>query len=109
MPCRSDDTQSFHAKECCKLHKIRLLLIDLSENHAHGMADVSMMYMPGACDALGQIMAIVTYDVIGSIFCRFLCCLYSALNIIVVEALADGHVENRNILVFYRTVLMLGS
>lgn len=51
------------------------------------MTDVCMMYMPGASDALGQIMTIVTYDVIGSISCRFLCFLYSALNVIAVEAL----------------------
>ena len=79
--------QSFLAKECCKLHKIRLFLIDILENHTHGMTDVCMMYMPGASDALGQIMTIVTYDVIGSISCRFLYFLYSALNVIAVEAL----------------------
>ena len=62
--------QPFLAKECCKLHKIRLFLIDFLENHTHGMTDVCMMYMPGASDALGQIMTIVTYDVIGSISCR---------------------------------------
>ena len=39
---------------------------------------------------------------------RFLCFLYSALNIIAVEALADRHVKNRDILVPYRTTLMLG-
>ena len=100
--------QSFLAKECRKLHKIRLFLIDLLENYTHGMTDVCMTYMPGSSDAFGQIMTIVTYDVIGSISCRFLCFLDSALNIIAVEALADRYVKNRDILVFYRAILMLG-
>ena len=72
------------------------------------MPDVCMAYMSGSSDAFGQIMTIVTYDVIGSISCRFLCFLNSALNIITVEALADRHVKNRDILVPYRTTLMLG-
>ena len=54
-------------------------------------------------------MTPVTYDVIGSISCKFLSFLYSALNVIAVEALADRHVKNRDILVFYRTPLMLGK
>lgn len=89
--------QSFLAKECCKLHKIRLFLIDFLEGHAHGMANVCMTYMPGASDALDQVMAIVTYDVIGSVSCGFLRCLYPALDVIAIEALADRHVKNRNI------------
>ena len=72
------------------------------------MTDICMVYMPEASDAIDQIVAIVTYDVIGSISCRFLCCLYSALNIIAVEALADRHVKNYDILVLYRATLMLG-
>lgn len=72
------------------------------------MTDVCMTYMSGSGDAFGQIMTIVTYDVIGSISCRFLCFLYSALNIIAVEALADRYVKNRDILVSYRAILMLG-
>ena len=55
--------------------------------------------MPGANDALDQIMAFVTYDVIGSTSCGFLCCLYSVLNVLAIEALADRHVKDRNILV----------
>lgn len=100
--------QSFLAKECRKLHEIRLLLIYIPENYTHGMTDICMAYMPEASDAIDQIVAIVTYDVIGSISCRFLCCLYSALNIIAVEALADRHVKNYDILVLYRATLMLG-
>ena len=67
-----------------------------------------MTYMPGSSYAFGQIMTIVTYDLIGSISCRFLCFLNSALNIIAVEVLADRHVKNRDILVLYRTPLILG-
>ena len=74
--------QSFLAKECCKLHKIRPLFIYIPENHAHGMTDVCMMCMSGVSDAPDQIVAIVTYDVIRSVSCGFLCRLYSALNII---------------------------
>ena len=72
------------------------------------MTDICMAYMPEASDAIDQIVAIVTYDVIGSISCGFLCCLYSALNIIAVEALADRHVKNCDILVLYRAALILG-
>ncbi len=58
--------QPFLAKEFRKFHEIRLLLIDIPENHTHGMTDVGMMYMTGSGDALDQVMAVVTYDVIGS-------------------------------------------
>jgi len=54
--------------------------------------------MPGSSNTLDQIMAFVTYDVIGITSSRFLCCLYSVLNVIAIETLADRHVKNRNIL-----------
>ena len=89
MPCGQMILQPFLAKECCKLHKIRLFFINILEDHTHGMTNVCMIYMPGASDAFDQIMALVTYDVIGSASCGFLCSLYSALNVVSLEALAD--------------------
>ena len=61
------------------------------------MTNIGMMYMTGASDALDQIMTFVTYDVIRSASCGFLSSLYSALNVIAVETLADRHVKDRNI------------
>ena len=49
-----------------------------------------------------------TDKICRAISCRFLCFLYSALNIIAVEALADRHVKSCDILVLYGTFLMLG-
>ena len=100
--------QPFLAKEFRKFHEIRLLLIDIPENHTHGMTDVGMMYMTGSGDALDQVMAVVTYDVIGSASRSFLCRPYSAMDIITAEAPADRHVKNRDILVLYGTALMPG-
>ena len=53
MPCCHMILQSFLAKECRKLHEIRLLLIYIPENHTNVMTDACMMYMSGASDALG--------------------------------------------------------
>ena len=90
--------QPFLAKECRKLRKIRLLPINLLEDYTHGMTNVCMIYMPGSSNTLDQIMAFVTYDVIGITSSGFFCCLYSALNVIAIETLADRHVKDRNIL-----------